>query len=137
FEGYMRFGLHLRPEDVFWNIADPGWAYGLYFSVIGPLLLGQSFIMYDAKFDVQETLHLMKKYESLILLPPLQYTGQCELKTMLNSRQICNYIHYPVPENRSISMLAVGQTKYLELLFMIITDKQRWGWSLIITITQS
>ena len=62
FEGYMRFGLHLRPEDVFWNIADPGWAYGLYFSVIGPLLLGQSFIMYDAKFDVQETLHLMKKY---------------------------------------------------------------------------
>lgn len=63
FEGYMRFGLNLTSDDVFWNIADPGWAYGLYFSVIGPLLLGQAFIMYDAKFDVQETLHLMKKYQ--------------------------------------------------------------------------
>src|SRR5699024_11917684 len=34
FERYMRFGLHLRPEDVFWNIAVQGWSYGLYFSVI-------------------------------------------------------------------------------------------------------
>lgn len=63
FEGYMRFGLNLTSEDVFWNIADPGWAYGLYFSVIGPLLLGQSFIMYDGKFDVEETLQLMKTYQ--------------------------------------------------------------------------
>jgi len=23
---YMQFGLDLRPDDVFWNIADPGWA---------------------------------------------------------------------------------------------------------------
>ncbi|HLQ96959.1 MAG TPA: AMP-binding protein [Pseudogracilibacillus sp.] len=63
FESYMRFGLHLKSDDVFWNIADPGWAYGLYFSVIGPLLLGQAFILYDGKFDVEETMQLMKTYQ--------------------------------------------------------------------------
>src|SRR5919199_1164185 len=29
FEAYLRFGLDIRSEDVYWNIADPGWAYGL------------------------------------------------------------------------------------------------------------
>src|SRR5215213_2997334 len=39
---YMHFGLDLRGDDVYWNAADPGWAYGLYYALIGPLLLGQS-----------------------------------------------------------------------------------------------
>ena len=33
FEAYMRYCLDVRPDDVFWNIADPGWAYGLYYAV--------------------------------------------------------------------------------------------------------
>src|SRR5699024_10390057 len=62
----MRFGLNMMPEDVFWYIADLVWLYCFYLSVLYHLLLGQSFIMYDAKFDVQETLHLMKKYRVTI-----------------------------------------------------------------------
>jgi acetyl-CoA synthetase len=38
-EAYMRFGLELRDDDVFWNMADPGWAYGLYCGLVGALLL--------------------------------------------------------------------------------------------------
>ena len=30
FGAYMRDAIDLRESDVFWNIADPGWAYGLY-----------------------------------------------------------------------------------------------------------
>ena len=33
FAAYMRFAIDLRPEDRFWNIADPGWAYGLYYAL--------------------------------------------------------------------------------------------------------
>lgn len=63
FEGYMRFGLDLRKDDVFWNIADPGWAYGLYFALIGPLLLGQTTMMFNAKFNVEETYRILEEYE--------------------------------------------------------------------------
>jgi len=50
---YMRDAVDLRPEDVFWNIADPGWAYGLYYAVTGPLLLGQATTFYEGSFSVQ------------------------------------------------------------------------------------
>ncbi len=63
FEAYMRYGLDLRPDDVFWNIADPGWAYGLYYGLVGPLLLGQTFIMFNAPFSVDETYRLMMEYQ--------------------------------------------------------------------------
>lgn len=62
FEGYMRFGLDVQPTDVFWNIADPGWAYGLYYGIVGPLLVGQTFVVYSARFDVQETYRVLAKY---------------------------------------------------------------------------
>ena len=62
FEAYMRFGLDLKPSDVFWNIADPGWAYGLYYGLAGPLLLGQTFIMFNAPFNVEETYRILTEY---------------------------------------------------------------------------
>lgn len=40
FVAYMRYGCHLLDSDVLWNAADPGWAYGLYFGVVGPLAMG-------------------------------------------------------------------------------------------------
>ena len=56
---YMRFGFDLRSDDVFWNIADPGWAYGLYYAVIGPLLLGHQTTLYDGPFTVESTVSLI------------------------------------------------------------------------------
>jgi acetyl-CoA synthetase len=59
---YMHFGLDLRPDDVFWNAADPGWAYGLYYAVVGPLLLGQPTLFVNAPFDAERTDHIWRKY---------------------------------------------------------------------------
>ena len=59
FDAYMRFGLDVRSEDVFWNIADPGWAYGLYYAVIGPLLRGHQTTFYDGGFSVESTVSLI------------------------------------------------------------------------------
>ncbi len=62
FEGYMRFGLDLRSDDRFWNLADPGWAYGLYYGLIGPLLLGQATLAYQGAFDPETIMQLLGQY---------------------------------------------------------------------------
>jgi len=36
FMGYMRDAAGLKLADPYWNIADPGWAYGLYYGSVGP-----------------------------------------------------------------------------------------------------
>lgn len=59
---YMRYAVDLRPGDAYWNIADPGWAYGLYFAAIGPLLLGQATTFYDGSFSVDSTYRMIEKY---------------------------------------------------------------------------
>ena len=59
---YMRYALDLRAEDAYWNIADPGWAYGLYFAVIGPLLLGHATTLYDGAFTAESTYRVIEKY---------------------------------------------------------------------------
>lgn len=55
FAAYMRDAIDLRDDDVFWNIADPGWAYGLYYAVTGPLLLGRATTLHEGGFTVAGT----------------------------------------------------------------------------------
>ncbi|MEG0858873.1 MAG: AMP-binding protein [Pseudomonas sp.] len=62
FQGYMRDAIDLRDEDNFWNLADPGWAYGLYYAVTGPLALGHSTTFYDGPFSVESTCRVIDKY---------------------------------------------------------------------------
>jgi len=57
---YMRDAVDLRPEDRFWNIADPGWAYGLYYAVTGPLLLGHATTFYDGPFTPESTYRIIR-----------------------------------------------------------------------------
>ena len=59
---YMTWGIDLRPSDRFWNIADPGWAYGLYYAAIGPLLLGQATTFVDGPFDVARTYDVIARH---------------------------------------------------------------------------
>jgi len=63
FDTYMRYGIGLAPGDRFWNIADPGWAYGLYYAVLGPLLLGQTAHLQEAPFSVEGTCDMVERFE--------------------------------------------------------------------------
>jgi acetyl-CoA synthetase len=56
---YMRDCIGLRAEDRFWNLADPGWAYGLYYAVIGPLLMGHATTLYEGPFTVETTYRII------------------------------------------------------------------------------
>ncbi|AIY40652.1 Acetyl-coenzyme A synthetase [Collimonas arenae] len=59
---YTRYAVDLRPEDSFWNIADPGWAYGLYYCVTGPLMMGHAITLYEGSFTVESTYRIIEKY---------------------------------------------------------------------------
>lgn len=53
FKFYTQYGIGLRHDDKFWNLADPGWAYGLYYAVIGPLLMGCTTSFFEGGFTVE------------------------------------------------------------------------------------
>lgn len=61
FGAYMRDAIDLNEGDVFWNIADPGWAYGLYYALTGPLLLGQATIFYEGGFTAESTCRIIER----------------------------------------------------------------------------
>jgi acetyl-CoA synthetase len=46
-----RMVLDLRPGDVFWCTADPGWVTGTSYGIIAPLTLGVTCIVDEAEFD--------------------------------------------------------------------------------------
>ena len=56
---YMRDAIDLRPEDRFWNVADPGWAYGTAYAVVGPLLLGHATTFFEGGFTVDAALRVI------------------------------------------------------------------------------
>ncbi|MBS0506334.1 MAG: AMP-binding protein [Proteobacteria bacterium] len=55
FIAYMRYGFDVRADDLFWNGADPGWAYGLYYAVVGPLAIGRANVLLAAGFSSELT----------------------------------------------------------------------------------
>ena len=62
FASYMQNAIGLTPEDAFWNIADPGWAYGLYYAITGPLMLGHSTLFYEGGFNAESVCEIVKEY---------------------------------------------------------------------------
>ncbi|MBW0116899.1 AMP-binding protein [Pseudonocardia abyssalis] len=50
FVAYLEFGLDVRDGDVYWNAADPGWAYGLYYALCAPLAAGRRTVLLEANF---------------------------------------------------------------------------------------
>lgn len=62
FQAYAEFALGLRSEDVFWNSADPGWGYGLYFGVLATLTTGTPSIMLCAGFSPELTYKVLSQF---------------------------------------------------------------------------
>ena len=60
---YMRYAIDLREDDRYWNMADPGWAYGLYYAITGPLLLGVTTYFNEAGFDAENTRDFMVRHK--------------------------------------------------------------------------
>ena len=48
-----RMALDLRPDDVFWCTADPGWVTGVSYGIIAPLAIGATVLADEAEFDAE------------------------------------------------------------------------------------
>ncbi|MEU8894788.1 AMP-binding protein [Nocardia sp. NPDC048505] len=59
---YQEFGLDVRPEDVYWNIADPGWAYGLYYTLLTPMLTGTRSLLLHSGFSAPLTWRVLERF---------------------------------------------------------------------------
>ena len=59
---YMKYAVGVRDDDNFWNVADPGWAYGLYYGIVGPLLLGCTIHYNEAGFTAENTFEFLRHY---------------------------------------------------------------------------
>jgi acetyl-CoA synthetase len=68
---YMLDAIDLRPDDNYWNVADPGWAYGMLYAVIGPLMLGHTTTFHEGAFTVESTVHIIadRKITNLAAAP--------------------------------------------------------------------
>ena len=60
-EAYAEFAFDLRQTDVFWNAADPGWAYGLYCGILATLTTGTPAILFEGGFSAQATIDIIEK----------------------------------------------------------------------------
>jgi acetyl-CoA synthetase len=47
-----RLALDLRPGDVYWCTADPGWVTGTSYGIVAPLALGVTSVVDEAEFDL-------------------------------------------------------------------------------------
>lgn len=60
FHCYLHYGLDVREDDVFWNAADPGWAYGLYYGIVAPLVAGRPNLLFSGGFTPGSTAAVMR-----------------------------------------------------------------------------
>lgn len=51
--------LDLRPEDVFWCTADPGWVTGMSYGIIAPLTIGLTVLTDAAEFEADRWYRLL------------------------------------------------------------------------------
>ncbi|HEX5121339.1 MAG TPA: AMP-binding protein [Pseudonocardiaceae bacterium] len=62
FRAYLEYAIGIEDDDVYWCAADPGWAYGLYFGVIGSLSVGVESLLLHAGFSVELTLAVLDRF---------------------------------------------------------------------------
>jgi acetyl-CoA synthetase len=62
FQIYAEYGLGIRNDDMFWNAADPGWAYGLYFGIIASFSTGVHSVLLRGGFSVEATYGVLGQF---------------------------------------------------------------------------
>jgi len=56
------FALDLRPDDVFWCTADPGWVTGTSYGIIAPLTHGLTLVVDAAEFEARRWYRMLAEH---------------------------------------------------------------------------
>ncbi len=75
-----RLALDLRPEDVYWCTADPGWVTGMSYGVIAPLAIGATSIVDGADFDPGRWLRILAREQVSVW-----YTAPTAIRMMIRA----------------------------------------------------
>lgn len=54
--------LDIKPADVYWCTADPGWVTGIAYEILGTLSNGASTVVYEGRFDPEIWYRLIQDY---------------------------------------------------------------------------
>ena len=57
-----KYVLDLKPSDVYWCTADPGWVTGVAYQILGTLSNAASSVIYAGRFDPQAWYKIIEKY---------------------------------------------------------------------------
>jgi acetyl-CoA synthetase len=99
---YMTDAVDLKPQDAYWNVADPGWAYGILYAVVGPLLLGQTTTFYEGGFTVESTVRIVldRKITNLAAAPTayrlLMAAGEDAMAPIANQLRVASSAGEPL-----------------------------------------
>lgn len=55
--------LDLKPDDIYWCTADPGWVTGTVYGIMMPIMLGITQVVFDGRFSPQSWYKLIEKYK--------------------------------------------------------------------------
>ena len=56
-----RMVLDLRPGDVYWCTADPGWVTGTSYGIVSPLVNGATMVIDEAEFDAERWYDILER----------------------------------------------------------------------------
>ncbi|HEX3647719.1 MAG TPA: AMP-binding protein [Pseudonocardiaceae bacterium] len=60
---YQQYHLDHTAGDVFWNPSDPGWANGLYYTIIGPMALGHRSLLLHSPFRAELMWAVLSRFQ--------------------------------------------------------------------------
>jgi acetyl-CoA synthetase len=75
-----RYVLDLRPDDVYWCTADPGWVTGTSYGIIAPLLHRVTSIIDEAEFDSERWYRILSEQQVNIW-----YTAPTAIRMLMRS----------------------------------------------------
>ena len=84
--------LDLRPGDVYWCTADPGWVTGMSYGIIAPLVLGATLVCDQGDFDPRRWYRILSEQQVSVW-----YTAPTALRMLMSSSPRGGPRQLPVP----------------------------------------
>jgi len=96
-----RIALDLKPDDIYWCTADPGWVTGTSYGILAPLALGATLVVDEADFDAARWYALLQRERVSVW-----YTAPTAVRMMMRGGAAAAQAH-PCPDLRFIA--SVGE----------------------------
>jgi len=72
--------LKLRPDDIYWCTADPGWVTGISYGLVAPLLHGATMVIDESEFDPARWYRIIQEQRVTVL-----YTAPTAIRMLMKA----------------------------------------------------